>query len=92
MLSRLFAVVSLGLILLITVGCGGSGSGTCQPVGINVSPSTATADHAAAAPGNSQVFSATEELGGGGACPSATGALINSNWTEIGRASCRERV
>lgn len=81
MLSRLFAVVSLGLILLITVGCGGSGSGTCQPVAINVNPPTASADHAAAAPGNSQVFSATEQLGGGGACPSATGALINSNWT-----------
>jgi hypothetical protein len=79
-LSRLFAVVSFGVILLITVGCGGA-SGTCQPVAINVGPLTATANHAAAAPGNSQVFSATEQLGGGSACPAVSGALISSNWT-----------
>ena len=79
-LSRLFAVVSFGVILPITVGCGG-GSGECKPVGINVGPATATADHTAPAPGNNQVFSATEALGGGSACPAITGALINSNWT-----------
>lgn len=78
--SRLFVVVSLGIILFITVGCGG-GSGTCTTVGINVGPQTATVSHTATAPGNSQVFSATEQLGGGSACPSTTGALINSNWT-----------
>ena len=55
-------------------------SGGCRPIGINVGPATATANHAAAAPGNSQVFSATQELGGGSVCPAVL-ALVNSNWT-----------
>ena len=78
---KLLAVVSLGVTLLATVGCGGA-SGGCQPVGITVSPSTAAANHAAAAPGNSQVFSAIIQLGGGAVCPAAElAALKNSNWT-----------
>jgi hypothetical protein len=71
---RLLAVMSLGVTLLATAGCGGNGVVRCQLFGLNVTPSTATANHAAAVPGNSQVFSASDLCG-------ATGALISSNWT-----------
>src|SRR5215469_7122723 len=72
--SRFFAVVSLAVTLLVTVSCGGSVSGvTCNIAGLNVTPATAAVSHTAAAPGNSQVFSASDHCG--------TGALVSSNWT-----------
>jgi hypothetical protein len=70
--SRLFAVVALVVTLLGTEGCGGNSSVTCNVAGLNVTPATATANHAAAAPGNSQVFSASTRCG--------AGALVSSNW------------
>ena len=77
--ARFFAGVSLGIGVLATVGCGGS---DCGVTGLNVAPPTATADHAAAAPGNSQTFSASFQFKNNPGCVGiATAALANSNWT-----------
>ena len=77
--SRLFAGVCLGVTLLSAMGCGSNGP--CGVDGIVVAPPTATADHAAAAPGNSQMFSASFQPKGNSGCPAVTAALVNSNWT-----------
>ncbi|HEU5415000.1 MAG TPA: hypothetical protein VFW31_14625 [Candidatus Angelobacter sp.] len=54
----------------------------CGPLGLNVGPASATADHAATAPGNSQNFSASFQFNGNAGCPAGqTAALVNSNWT-----------
>jgi hypothetical protein len=76
--ARFFAGVSLGVGLLATMGCGGSPG--CAITGLNVVPSTATADHAAAAPGNHQVFTAAFTTSGD--CR-GVGTLVapNANWT-----------
>jgi hypothetical protein len=77
--SRFFVGVSLGLMLLSTMGCGGN---DCGVTGLSVGPATATVDHAAATPANSQVFVATDHFGGGnGVCTANAAALVNSNWT-----------
>jgi hypothetical protein len=76
--ARFFCGVSLGIGFLATMGCGGNGG--CAVSGINVVPSTATADHAAAAPGNSQVFNTAVTTSGD--CPGVgTSVLPNANWT-----------
>jgi hypothetical protein len=76
-ISRSFAGVCLGVSLLLSMGCGGSG---CRISGLNVVPSTATVNHAAAAPGNSQVFNAAFTTSGD--CR-GVGTLVapNANWT-----------
>lgn len=51
----------------------------CQVVGLSISPAIAAASHTAAAPGNSQMFSAFDRFQG--VCGLAAAALINSNWT-----------
>ncbi len=76
--SRFLAGVCLGVTLLSTMGCGGSG---CGVSGLNVGPATATADHTAAAPGNSQTFSDSFQSKNNPGCPAITAALVNSNWT-----------
>jgi hypothetical protein len=75
-LSFLLAGVSISF-----VGCGGSISSTdpCTVVGLTVGPSAATVNHAAAPPGNGQIFNANARFSG--VCGSATAVLVNSNWT-----------
>ncbi|HSS96260.1 MAG TPA: hypothetical protein VLK33_04490 [Terriglobales bacterium] len=48
------------LLSFITMGCGGKSSSTpaCKLLAINVSPASATVNHSAAAPGNTQHFDA----------------------------------
>src|SRR5262245_25456041 len=77
-MSKILVGVCLGATLLFIQGCGGSGS--CRVVGLNVAPATATVDHTAATPGNSQVFNAIPKEGGD--CQSV-GALAapSVNWT-----------
>jgi hypothetical protein len=77
--ARFFAGVSLGVGLLATIGCGGNGSG-CAITGVNVVPSTATADHAAPAPGNSQTFTASFQLPNNSDC-AVPAVLEPFNWT-----------
>jgi len=78
--SRLFAGVCVGVMLLSTMCCGGNGP-DCGVNGLNVGPSTATVDHMAAAPGNSQTFNASFQVKNNSGCPAVTAALVNSNWT-----------
>jgi len=78
---RTFAGVFLSVGLLATVGCGGRpsrSSPNCGVTGLNVTPATAGADHAAAAPGNSQTFSASLQFNPG--CP-VPADLVAFNWT-----------
>jgi hypothetical protein len=75
---RLFVVVLLSAILP-AAGCGGNPS-NCDPTSLKVGPATAMVNHTAAAPANSQQFSATFQLKDG--CAGiATAALVISNWT-----------
>jgi len=78
--SRSFVGVFLGVLLLATMGCGGR---CCAGIGLNVTPATATANHTAAAPGNSQAFSATTLFGdcNGTPCTKNAAALIKADWT-----------
>ena len=75
-----FAVL-ISLALISTIGCGGASSPDCGPTGLNVGPASATVNHAAAPPGNGQVFSASFQPKNGPGCPAITAALVNSNWT-----------
>jgi hypothetical protein len=78
--ARFFAGISLWVGVLATVGCGGGGNGSV--CGLSVGPPTATADHAAAAPGNSQTFTAFLGLSTIPGCPSSIDPIPeNSNWT-----------
>ena len=79
--GKLLFAVLLSTMFLSTVGCGGVTSPDCGANGLNVGPSAATVNHAAAAPGNSQVFSASFQFKNGPGCPGITAALVNSNWT-----------
>jgi len=77
--ARFFAGTSLCVGVLATVGCGGNGD--CGVTGLNVAPSTATADHAAAAPGNSQTYNASFQFKNNPGCVAVTATLVNSIWT-----------
>jgi len=79
--GKLLLVVLLSMVLAFTIGCGGVSSPDCGPNGLNVGPSSATVNHAAAAPGNGQVFSASFQFKNSPGCPAITAALVNSNWT-----------
>ena len=78
--GKIFLALLLFLVLVSTIGCGG-GSSDCGVNGLNVGPSAATVNHAAAPPGNSQVFSASFQFKNSPGCPAITAALVNSNWT-----------
>lgn len=78
---RILVGVLLSVPLVATMGCGGTNSPDCGVIGLNVSPSAATVNHAAAPPGNSQTFSATFQFKNSPGCPAVTAALVNSNWT-----------
>ena len=63
---------------LILNGCGGVNN-NCVSIGMAVTPGSATADHAAAAPRNGQTFEALSMTMGHGC--EGTSALVPSNWT-----------
>jgi len=70
----------LTAILISILGCGGrTMMDPCTVVGLNVGPSSATVNHAAAPPANGQVFGVTSKFLG--VCPSATAIPPNANWT-----------
>lgn len=79
-ISRSFSGVFAGAVFLSIIGCGGNAP-DCGISGLNVVPSSAMADHAATAPGNSQVFSASFQFKNSSGCVAITAALVNSNWT-----------
>jgi hypothetical protein len=72
---RMLACVCIGLVLIVAVGCGGSAD--CGPVGVSVSPNTATADHTAASPHNQQQFFATNNFPIKQGCAAITAAILN---------------
>jgi hypothetical protein len=73
--------IAILLVLLAVVGCGGSPkSPGCFITGMNVSPATATVNHVAAAPGNSQQFAAFETSAPDG-CAFALSSLQTVTWT-----------
>ena len=78
------AVVLLLLVLASVLGgCGGSYNNpapACFITGINVSPQTATVNHAAAAPGNTQHFDAFQSSAPPG-CAFTAASLQNAVWT-----------
>lgn len=76
-IKKLYVLVAAGL--LASAGCGGNTT-NCKVVGLNVTPAAMTLDHAAASPGNSQIFSASNLFQGSGVCTANTSALINSSW------------
>jgi hypothetical protein len=78
--GKILSAALLPLALVSTIGCGG-GSPDCGVNGLNVTPASATANHVAAPPGNSQVFSASFLFKNNPGCPAVTAALVNSNWT-----------
>src|SRR5215472_2313745 len=79
--KRFFASVGASATLLLMIGCGGS-TPNCGVTGLAVGPQTAVVDHAAAAPANSQIFSATFQFSGQNGCVAAqAAALVPSNWT-----------
>ena len=79
-LSKLLAGVCLSLALPLTISCGGAPD--CGVTGMVVGPASATVSHAAAAPANSQTFSATVKFKSQNGCIGiATAALVVSNWT-----------
>jgi hypothetical protein len=54
----------------------------CAPIGITVGPASATVDHTAAAPANTQTFSANSQHKANVGCIAlGTSVLVNSNWT-----------
>ncbi len=72
------------LISFVAMGCGGKSSTTpaCKLAAINVSPASATINHSAIAPGNTQHFDAfasasTPVLG----CFEALGSLQTATWS-----------
>jgi hypothetical protein len=79
--GRILFAVLLSLSFVSTIGCGGTSSPDCGVVGLNVTPASATVNHAAAPPGNGQTFSASSLFKNSPGCPAVTAALVNSNWT-----------
>ena len=73
---RILTCVCVGLVLIVAVGCGGAPD--CGPVGVSVSPNTATADHTAAPPGNQQQFFAFNSFPIKQGCAAITAAILNN--------------
>lgn len=61
-------------------GCGGSTKTVCKLTAINVFPQTATADHAAAVPGNQQQFAAFAASAAPG-CAITLSNLTTATWS-----------
>lgn len=76
--------ISFGLLMmLLVIGCGGSTNSStgCSLSAITVSPQSATVDHLAATPANSQVFLAFAQASQPSGCVFTTGAIQNAAWT-----------
>ena len=71
-------LVSL-LIASLLLGCGNSRSSCSQIAALNVSPATATADHSAAPPGNTQQFLAFEVAPPG--CVTTQSSSVRVTWS-----------
>jgi hypothetical protein len=79
MIASVLVLCTSALFLLLVDGCGG-GTGKCSLSSISVSPATATADHLAVSPTNSQRFLA---FGSGlpSGCVSTQSNLTNVTWS-----------
>jgi len=69
---RTLTCVCVGLVLIGAFGCGDAAD--CGPVGVSVSPNTATADQ----PGNQQQFVAFNSFPIKRGCPAITAAILNN--------------
>lgn len=81
MLWKVWSSVLFFATLVIIAGCGAPSSNKCTVTALNVTPATATADHTAAAPGNSEQFAASNLFTGSRVCTANASAAVNSNWT-----------
>ena len=72
--------VSVFVFLVAIVGCGGNSAPACKLTAINVFPKTATVDHAAVAPGNTQHFDAFAASASPG-CAVALSNLTTATWS-----------
>jgi hypothetical protein len=80
-MRKLCHPAGLFLLYVVTLGCGGKNSTpACKLTSINVSPVTATVDHIAAAPGNTQHFDAFDSSSTPG-CVTAQGNLTTATWS-----------
>lgn len=81
MLRSLELVVALSAVLML-VGCGSSSHDcTPTPLVVTVSPSSATANHTAAAPGNQAQFTFTTTGGEvGSSCAVSNQAVVETQW------------
>lgn len=76
-------VAALFLLLSFVVGCGSTitiSGGLCFITAVKVSPQTATVDHTAAPPGNSQQF-AVFQIGAPDGCAITAANLQNAAWS-----------
>src|SRR5205814_9004124 len=77
---RTLTCVCVGLVLIGAFGCGDAAD--CGPVGVSVSPNTATANHTAAQPGNQQQFVAFNSFPIKQGYPAITAAILdNVTWS-----------
>lgn len=76
--KSLFA--GLCLLCFATIGCGGKSTVVCNLTAINVFPKTATVDHTAVAPGNTQHFDAFAATATPG-CFVTLGNLTTASWS-----------
>lgn len=67
--------------LIIAAGSGSAFAGDCRVTALNVAPPSASADHAAAAPANGQVFTASNHFTGSGPCSQNAAMMVKANWT-----------
>jgi hypothetical protein len=74
----LLSLSALGCFALC--GCGGNTSSACKTLAINVSPATASVDHTAAPPGNTQHFDAFIAKSTPG-CVHITGNIFDAVWS-----------
>jgi hypothetical protein len=80
-LSQLRSLLAISTLACLAMsGCGGQTSSSCLILAINVSPGTATADHTAAPPGNTQHFDAFISKVPPG-CAFITGNLFDAVWS-----------
>lgn len=78
---RKAATILAAVLPFLVIGCGGSPQGaSCAITAIHISPATATANHAAASPANSQHFDAFVSSASNG-CSIQLSALSNATWT-----------
>ena len=79
LLKRLLVLSTLGCFAVSSCG-GNTSNDSCKILSINVSPSSATVDHAAAPPGNTQHFDAFIDKVPPG-CAFITGNIFDAAWT-----------